>query len=277
MLRGVLPPVVAALILVSAFGARTLPLAMVAGLFVADVLLVKQWPALPHELWSEPDGQQWLLWSLVALGLVTAAEHFRLLPRRLAASAGVAVAAFAVLLMLEKVRLAQGWSDGQVWTFVGGGGLLAAMLVWSQRRVLTRAPRSILPGILWTVALSLDAVIVTNGDSALLGQLCGAVAAALGAAIGCRLWRKDFALQSADGMWLGLAHGLFLLAGVQLAYLEWTPALIALCAPLLLLALPKGFGEERTWRWVLAASPLLLAPLAVAVWLSLPEANPYGY
>ena len=58
------------------------------------------------------------------------------------------------------------------------------------------------------VLLSLDAALVTLGKSALLGQLCGAVAAALGAGVATSLWRRGFALQAADGVWLGgpVAH-----------------------------------------------------------------------
>ena len=276
-LRGTLPPLLAALLLVSWRGARMLPLAMGVGLFVAFVLLKKQWPAWPHELYSQPNGSEWLLWALVAAALVALLEHAKVLPARFASSLGAATAAFGLLLVVEKVRAAQEWASGDVWLFVGGGGAIAAFAVASQRVALARAPRSIWPAVLWAIVLSVDAGIIVNGNSAFLAQLCGAVAAAVGAAAGTMLWRRPFALSAADGVWLGAAHTLFVLSAVHLAYLEWTPALVALGAPLLLLALPRGVGGKAAWRWFAVAAPLVLVPLGVALWLSVPEVGPYGY
>ena len=58
LLRGAAPPIVAVLLLVSLAGSRMLPLAMAIGLYVAYGLL-KGWPALPHELWRDPNGVAW--------------------------------------------------------------------------------------------------------------------------------------------------------------------------------------------------------------------------
>lgn len=58
VLRGVLPPIGAALLLVSLGGSRLVALAVAVGLYVAFGLLRRDWPELPHVLWSAPDGRQ---------------------------------------------------------------------------------------------------------------------------------------------------------------------------------------------------------------------------
>jgi hypothetical protein len=273
ILKGALPPIAAALLLVSLWGGRALPLAMGIGIYVAFGLL-KDWVELPHELWADPNGTSWLVWGMVALGLVALLEHLRLLPRRLAPSVGFAAAAAVLWLMLDK--LAQRWDGGEVALHVGVGGLVVALTTLAARGTLARAPKALPVAALWTLLLSLDAGLVTLGKSALLGQLCGAVAAAVGAAIGTSLWRRGFALQAADGVWLGGAHALFVLAGVQLGYLGWWPAICALAAPLPLWLL-RGVAAERPWRWLLVSAPAPLALMGLAMWLAAPEPNPYGY
>ena len=81
LLKGALPPIAAALLLVSWRGGRALPVAAALGLYVAFGLL-KDWPAWPHELWAAPNGTSWLVWGVAALALVAALEHARLLPAR---------------------------------------------------------------------------------------------------------------------------------------------------------------------------------------------------
>lgn len=237
ILKGVLPAIGTALLLVSFGGARLLSLAAAVGAFVAYVLL-KDWPAWPHELWAAPNGTEWLLWALVAAALVTVLEYKRLVRGRSAAGLGVAVACVSTWLVLRKV--AAQWSLSEACWYVGSGALIVALSALGHRALLRRAPASVRPAILFTVVLSVDAVVVvTLGSSLLLGQLCGAVAAALGAAVGTSLWRRPFALAVADGTWLGMAHALFVLAGVHLGYLGWPVAVCVLAAPLLLLLVPR--------------------------------------
>jgi hypothetical protein len=81
-------------------------------------------------------------------------------------------------------------------------------------------------------------------SSAFLGQLCGAVAAAVGAAAGTVLWRKPFALTAADGTWIGVAHGGFVLAGKHLADLVWPAAVVAMLSPCALLLLRGGLAKS---------------------------------
>ena len=273
LLKGALPPITAALLLVSLFGGRLLALAAGIGLYLVYGLL-KDWPPLPHELWQKPNGTTWLVWSLCALASVAIAEHLRLLRGRAAATAGPAAGALALWLVLTK--LTERWELAEATTHVALGGGVVALTVAALRHTLAAAPRSVAPAVLMTLLLSLDAGLVTLGKSALLGQLCGAVAAAVGAAIGTTLWRRGFALSPADSAWLGGAHALFVLAGVHLGYLEWSPACLALAAPLPLW-LFRGAGRGSPRRWFATAAPLPLALLATAMWLAAPAPSPYGY
>lgn len=278
LLRGTAPPIVAALLLVSLAGSRMLPFAMAIGLFVAHGLL-KEWPALPQELWSDPNGVAWLMWGMVAAAMLTLAEHLRLLPARVAPGAAAAVAAVSLWLMLSKV--ATRWSGVDVCLHVGGGSVLVAATMLTVRIVIARRPvasaQAVAVGALLAVVLSIDAALLVLGKSAFLGQLCGAVAATLGAAVFTVVWRRKFTLYAADGIWIGGAHALFVLAGVHLSYLPWWPAGFALAAPFLLLFVPRGFEQARPLRWLAVAVGLVLVPLLVALWLARPEPNLYGY
>ena len=264
VLKGALPPIAAALLLVSLAGARLLPLAMAIGLFVAFGLLKREWPALPHELWAAPNGTQWLLWGIAAAAVASSLEHLRLLTKRLATGVGVLVAAAAVWLLL--LKLAQRWDANTVLLHVGGGGFAVALTVLACRRALANAPATIGSAVVFSTMLSLDAGLLTLATSALLGQLCGAVAAAVGAAAGTVVWRRGFAMTAADGTWLGVAHGLFVLAGAHLADLPWSAAGCAMAAPLPLLLL--GGAKAHPARWTVLATVLTSLPLAAAGWLT---------
>lgn len=234
VLQGVLPAIVAALLLVGLGGARLLALAAGVGLFAAYTLL-KDWPALPTALWSAPNGTEWLLWAVAAACALALLERTGVLTGRPAAVAAVVLAPASVHLLL--LKLASRWATGDVLLHVAVGGAGVAILVLGLRRMLRTARPGPLPAIVAAALLSVDAVLLAAHGSALLGQLCGALAAAVGAGLGTMLWRRPFALAGADGTWLGLGHGLFLLAGVHLANLTWTAAVLAAIAPLLLLPL----------------------------------------
>ncbi len=276
-MKGTLPPIAAALLLVSLFGGRLLPLAMAIGLFVAFGLLKdwQDWPTWPHELWSAPNGTQWLLWGVLAGGLVALLEHLRLLPSRLAAALGVLVAGGSVWLMLVKTQTANQWSTFDIVRHIGGGGFGVALLVLASRTVIARGPANLGPAFVFATMLSADAAVIAL-SSGLLGQLCGAVAAALGAAAGTSLWRRPFALTAADGTWIGVTHGLFLLAGVHLSALPWSAAGCALLAPCALLLLrPKAAAKPVLWT--MAALALTLISLGGAFWFAFQSSLQAGY
>lgn len=275
ILRGALPPILLTLLLVSLLGARVLPLAAGIALFVAFVLLKQAWPAWPQELWAEPTGMEWLLWGMMALFGVGLLERLRVLPSKLGAGVAPAVGAMALWLMLQKVSLQ--WQGAEVALYIGSGALLVVLTVAVTRTTLTRGNGSIASAALFATMLSIDAVLVTMGKSAFLGQLCGAVAASIGTfAVTCS-WRRGISLSAADAAWVGGTHVLFVLASVHLAYLSWWAAGCALLAPFLLLLLPASFAQSKPKRWLVAAVALVAVPLSVALWLSWPEPNPYGY
>lgn len=274
VLRGVLPPIGAALLLVSLGGARLTALAAAIGLFVAYGLLKKTWPELPHVLWHDPNGTGWLLWGVATAALVALAEHFRVLPRRAGHTVGAVCGGAVVWFVLLKV--AAQWSPTETLLAVGGGALSVLLIVLGTRMVLSRAPSGVFPAILFTVVLSIDAAVLTLGRSALLGQLCGALAAALGAAIGTTLWRRPFALTVADGTWLAIAHGAFLLAGVHLAEVPWSAAACAMIAPLALLPLREGLGAQKPMLWAILATMLTLVPMVGAIWFAMGD-DSQGY
>lgn len=277
VLKGVLPPVLLALLLVSVAGVRLLPLAVGAGLIIAYARLKAPlgkmflWPALPHELWTAPNGTEWLLWIVAAAAVVALCDHRGWL-RGAGSAVGMCVAAAGTWLVLRAV--AAEWDTTKLVLTVGSAATIVALLVLGHRNVLANAPASPFPAILFTVVLSLDAALLTLGKSSLLGQLCGACAAALGAAAGTALWRRPFALRAADAAWLGTVHGLFLIAGVHLAWLTWPAAACALVAPVAPLVLRKT-TTGRTW--MLAATGLVMAPMAAAVWLAVAAYDSGGY
>ncbi len=260
VLKGALPPIAAALLLVGTLGARLLGLAMAVGLFVAFWLL-KERPIWPHELWAKPDGRHWLLWAVVAAGVFATLEHLRVLRGRFATGFAAAFGAFACFLVLHK--LAQRWSNGDVFLHVGLGGAFAAAATLAGRTALARAPQTTLPAILLSTLLSADAVLLTIAHSGLLAQLCGACAAALGAAAGTSLWRQPFALAPQDGGWIALAHVLFVGAGMHLADLPPFAAAAAAVAPFGLLLLQPQAAQSPRW-WGLGAVLWTGLPMAVA-------------
>lgn len=264
VLKGALPPILAALLFVSVGGVRLLPLAMAAGLFVAYTLLKRELPDTPFTLWNDPDGRQWLLWVVIAAAVLSTLEHLEVLTKKVAGGLGVALAAFGVYLMLAKQ--VPRWSFEQVATYVGAGALAAGVLVIVCRRVVTRAPSDIAGAVVFVVLLSLDSVLLTLGQSALLGQLCGATAAAIGAGAATVLWRKSFSLAVAEGTWLGTAHALFALSGMHLAVVPLEAMACALFAPCALLLVPAK--ERRAVRWTMLSLLAIAAPMAAALWLT---------
>lgn len=264
MLKGALPPILLALFLVGLISVRLVPLAVAGGLYVAHGLL-KAWPSWPHELWSEPNGTEWVLWCLAAGAGVALLEHFRILGGAVATTFAAIVGGGSVWFLLMKQAARWPWSD--VLLHVAGGGFVVALLVVAMRRSLQAAPPGRAPAIVITALLSLDAALLASTGSGLQGQLCGVTAAALGAAIGTTIWNRPFTLTGADGTWIAMAHALFVLAGVHLSSLPWSAAGCALLAPGALYLL--GPGATRTPRtWAVAACLLLVAPLGGAFWFA---------
>jgi hypothetical protein len=160
------------------------------------------------------------------------------------------------------------WPFGDVILFVECGGIGVALLVLACRRAIAQAPPGVPIAAVFALLLSVDAGLVAWTGALTLGQLCGAAAAALGAAAATSVWRKPFAISPADGTWIGLAHGLFVFAGVHLGSLPWSAAGCALLAPCALLLLRPGM---RGGTHAALAFLLLALPLAGAIWFVRPE------
>ena len=265
VLKGTLPPVAAALLLVGIAGARWLPLAMALGLAVAFALLRKELPVLPLWLLSAPDGRHGLLWGVVGVGYVSQIEHLHALRGRVAAGTGVFAAMAAVWFVLAK-RAAR-WEALEVLQFVGSAAAIAALLVLACRRIVARAPHHVVTAVLFSIVLSFDSVLLVVGRSGLFSQMCGAGAAALGTAAGTVLWRRSFAIGVADGTWIGGAHVLLLLAGVQLGELSWGAFWCAAVAPLPLMWLSPSL-VARPVTWLVAALLCTLPLLGLAFWFA---------
>jgi hypothetical protein len=264
VVKAAAPPIVAVLLLVSLAGARLLPMAVAIGLFIAQWLL-RGMPPMPTELWSSPQGALWLLWSVIGGALVAQLEAFQVLRGKVSTGAGMAVAALAVWLVLQKQ--AARWNALDIVLYVVLGAVIAALLVVACRTIAGRAPKNFAPAVVFSVVLSIDAGLVAYCGASTLGLLCGAVAAASGAAAGTTLWRLPFSLSSADGTWVGVAHALFLLGGVHLGSLPWPAALCALSAPCAMLLMRPGL-EQRPVTWSLTASLLMALPLGGALWFA---------
>lgn len=267
VLKGVAPPALVALALVSAGGNRLWPLALALGLGFAFVLL-QGWPKLPHELWSRPDSTQWLLWGIVGVAITASLEHWRCLPRGSGTAFVAVAAAFVVWLLLGKLGARE--STSWVVMHIGGGGAAVALVTLAGARLASRAASSPFLPALAMLILSADAALLLVAGSAKYGQLCGACAATLGAALCTAFWRRPFTMASHDGALFGAVHGLFLLAGIHFSYEStWTATVLAASAPLLPLALPRSFARERPKRWLLTATVLAALPLAGAITLCL--------
>ncbi len=265
VLKGALPPILAAMLLVTFCGVRLLPLAMAAGLFVAYALLRRELPDTPFTLWSTPDGRQWLLWGVIGAGVVALLEHLRVLTTRTGALLGFACAAGSLWLMLSKQ--AARWTMQENLVYVGGGALAAGVIVLACRRAILRAPAGIGAAVVFVLLLSADSMLLALLDSnALLGQLCGAVAAALGAGAATVLWRSSFSMTIAEGTWLGCAHALFVLASAHLGDVPWLAMACALFAPCALLLVPAK--EQRPVRWTMLSLLAIAVPMAAAAWLT---------
>src|SRR5262245_26930160 len=121
VLKGVLPAMAAALLLVGVFGPRWLGVAVAVGLFAA-LSLLRELPLWPGELYgSTNDYLQWLCWCGLAGGLVSPFGAGPL-PRWAAGSLSVLLLAGEVWLLLTNQR-GRGGADTAVLHFVAIAGI----------------------------------------------------------------------------------------------------------------------------------------------------------
>ncbi len=257
VLYGVLPAFAAALLLVGAFGPRLLGCASGVGLLAAFALL-RRWPAWPHDLYAgSNDGNQWLVWSVFAIGVLTVAGGGKVPPRLLQLPGGALLLSGQAWLMTITRRARASALEGYA-----GFGIAAVALVvlwWSVRRAVMQRGGAAMTWLL-TACLVGDSVLLLLGGSALQGQLAGAVAAAFGTAAGTALWRRPFQLDRAVALVFAAAHGGLLFAGVQFSDLQLLPAALAAAAPVALqFAGPRADGARAAGRHALCVTAMLAA------------------
>ncbi|MFM1873293.1 MAG: hypothetical protein RL398_2715 [Planctomycetota bacterium] len=265
---GVVPPVALASLAATRWGARAIAPAAALGALVAHSLLFWRLPTWPHQLWAQPAGVEWMLWGLLTAAVVR-------LGGRVGAACDAALAAAVVWLLTLKVGAS--WTITERSLHLGGAAAVAWLLAHGARRIAVPTCGSLVPWIGASLLLSVDAAVLTFGKSALLGQLAGAFAAAMGAAAGARLlWRRDLTFSPIMAGFVALTHVVLLAAGPTLSYLPWREAGLAVAGPALLWLLPSAFAERRPSLAAVLAAVLPLLPGAIAVWLLLGEADPYG-
>jgi len=256
------PSLVAGLALVSVGGGRLLALAAAIGLALAAVLL-HDWPRLPHELWQRPSGRPWLFWCLIFATLVTSFERWRWLPPRGGLWVGLLLGGASAWFVLWQAARGEGFA--WILPHVGAAVLITGGAVFASRSLIERASDSPLMAFVFVAAFAVDFAVLDLTDCYWQAATIGACAATVVAGIATAMWHEPLKLAPADGVWLGIAHALVLIAGAELGSLPWTVAALAAITPALPLVLPKSFAKERPKRWTFVALVLLALPAAGAI------------
>jgi hypothetical protein len=228
-LYGVLPSLAATLLLVGLFGPRLLGVSAGLGLLVAWGLLRQRLPLWPHELWtSGNDAMQWLCWSVLGLGALSALHGRREWPRGVIVPLGCGLFAAQAWLALTNLRRRWGLLESVVQH--AAAAALAAAVWFAVRRAITMRSNSAMALVLAT-ALGGDAALLLASGSAFQGQLAGSVATSFAAAAITVFWRRSFPLDRSAAMPFAAAHCGLLLLGVHLSELHRLPAVLAALAP----------------------------------------------
>lgn len=225
-LRGVLPGIGAALLLVGLGGRRFTALALAVGMLVAMGLL-KEWPQWPWVMFPGGNGLHWLVWALVVAGIVGLLLDIDW-PVRI--TTPLALAALAVLPWFTVTQLRARWSATDTALHVGIGAA-ALVALWLSLRPVVARPKGLLAEVAWTTTLAVDSWILLRSGSAYPGQLASALAAALGTVAALGWWRSSFRVGPGAALGVAAGHGGILLAGVELGELDLGPAFAALAAP----------------------------------------------
>lgn len=256
-----LPAAALALLAVAVFGARVTPLAAAAGIYLT-YRLVYGWPAWPHELWASPKATEWLLWSVIAAGVLASGETLGLLRARSAMILAVPLAASATWLVLQ--RVVARWPAAERWLTLAGVAAAIVAATWLLRRLWLVKAHPAAPALLAAFALFVDATLLGLGHTALLAQLAGTLSAVVAMAMVPLCWRAAFVFTAGQATWLAFAHVLFLVAGVRIADVTWSAALLAGLAPGAGVAV-QGLLAQRPRAWIAVALLLQLAMGAMAL------------
>lgn len=259
-----------ALALVGVGGRRFVAPALVLGLGAVFVVF-KGWPPLPHELWSgNNDGLMWLCWALVVAALIGWLQDLRWLPPGVFALGGFLIGCALPLFVSARLHalFAAATPRWTGWAVAGHLGVAIAMqvAVWVAMARASERRQGILLPILWTVCLVAASLALLHSGSALLGQLAGGFAAALGMATATAIWRRPLALGEGAVLTLAAGHIGLVFAGHHLGELERLPALALALAPATVWL--GGARELARWPRVGAAVAVVSAGATsgYAVW-----------
>jgi hypothetical protein len=242
-LYGVLPSLAATLLLVGLFGPRLLGVSAGLGLLVAWGLLKQRLPLWPHELWTTGnDAMQWLCWTVLGLGVVSALHGRRQWPRGIIVPLGCGLFGAQAWLVLTNLR--RRWDLLESIVQHGAAAALATAVWFGIRHAITQRSSSAM-ALLLALALAGDAALLMASGSAFQGQLAGSVATSFAAAAATVLWRRSFPLDRSAAMPFAAAHCGLLMLGVHLSELHPLPAVAAALAPLCLAAAGPAVGAFR--------------------------------
>jgi hypothetical protein len=277
VLRGIVPPVVvASVLLVPAWargrGTRTprawpLPVALGLGTVAGHVAL-NGWPPLALDV-ELKHGLFWVALLGAAAGALESTRSRFLPAARLALALGLPV------YLLDFMR-AHHWGPLEGWAWTAGLGLLVWLLGCGLERLARRRDGvELLPA--WLVLLALAAGCLHVSGSMSLGQLAGSVCCVLGVGSVLVLLGPHLSVDQGTSTPLGLLLAGLLLGGLFASELGAVPALLLAAGAPTAPFVPRSWGATRTRRLLVALlAAALLGVAALGLELAALEPDPYA-
>lgn len=246
LLYAALPAIAVSLLLVSVGGPRLIGLALAVGV-LAPFALLKSLPAWPWVLLrTGGNGADWLLWAIVAAGLLGTLHDLRIWPRPLGMPPAIALLLVTPWLVLARFRVE--------WSFeVAAGHLSVAwillLVVWFTLRDAVGnggGERMVLPAALLCLVGDF-LVLLCGGAHASLFALLGAAVVLLVALV-TAAWRRPFLFGEGACLPIAVVHCGALVLGYYELRVPWNAALPALLAPVpIWLVSRQVVGRDRSY------------------------------
>ncbi|MEK7794695.1 MAG: hypothetical protein AAB353_09200 [Candidatus Hydrogenedentota bacterium] len=208
-----------------------------------------------------------LFWAVAFSALLAGAEWIWGINAAVSLTVRFLASALIVWFVFASLRK-NSWSGREAAFWVGGIAAVTASLAQLVDRAAQRDPGPWLPATLWLIC-SVAAVAMFLGSTALMAQLCGALAAAFGAAGVLAIWKRDLSLARGGITVFITAYAGLLWQAHFYAELPLQSVQMLCLAPLAVVVVPIYSAQPLTpWkRWVIqlsiASVPLILA-LAIA-------------
>lgn len=215
--------------IVAGSGAWVAALAVGAALVVGHGIVVG-WPALPPI-----DAVQWVFWLGIVATLLGAGAGRWTLPLSFQWPARAVSMLTIALLVLRPLLVAGEWNLGEAIANVAAAAA-TGLVFWSGLAVVGRRASSVGAALVMLVVSSGAAVLLALSGSASLGQIAGAVAAALGVIGVVGWWRPKLAIAAGAAPVTAIAIWTLLVGGHYYADLGWTPMVLVALSPLATLA-----------------------------------------